>query len=67
MELNNGGEVDWDWDQQGREEFDGWRLRQFARSTGADPSLDDLLAAARSRADLMEVRTGVFVLAVEGG
>jgi hypothetical protein len=48
IELDTGEEVDFDWDTQGRAVFDGWRLRQFARSAGEDRlSPESLVEAAR--------------------
>lgn len=50
VQLFSGEIIDFDWDEDGREIFDGWRLLQFARTLGAEElSEDALVALARRR------------------
>ncbi len=63
--LLTGGEIDFDWDDHGRETFDGWRLARFAQSVGELTREAELVAAARSMRQLSEVRLGWFVLLPE--
>lgn len=63
IEFTSGAEVDFDWDQRRREVFDGWRLRQFARSIGQPVDSDDqLIQAMRSDERFMETDHGWFAL-----
>lgn len=66
IELDTGEEVDFDWDAEGRPIFDGWRLRQFARSAGEERfSTDSLVEAARqlvAKGVLAETPDGWFRL-----
>jgi hypothetical protein len=65
FELSSGALVDFDWDQEGRETFDVWRLRQFAQSIGyPDATQEELAEAARSEVLLEETRPGWFALAL---
>jgi len=63
LELRSGAVVDFDWDDQSREVFDGWRLQQYARSTGAHHlSGPVLVEAARADARLQETRESWFAV-----
>ena len=65
FELSSGEVVDFDWDEEGREVFDAWRLMSYARSRGIESeSVDSLREAARGVAGLVEVRPGWFGLAL---
>jgi hypothetical protein len=63
VDLDSGTVVDFDWDQDPREVFDGWRLQRFAKSLG-DPGVaaGALVDAARRDVRLHETRSGWFAL-----
>lgn len=68
FELASGEIVDFDWDVDGREVFDAWRLMSYARSRGFESGTEDSLSeAARRMAGLTEVRPGWFALAFVAG
>ena len=65
FEFASGEVVDFDWDQDGREVFDAWRLMSYARSLGIEPESEEPLRdAARETAGLFEVRPGWFALSL---
>lgn len=68
FELATGEIVDFDWDAEGREVFDAWRLMMYARSRGIQSESEDSLRdAARGMVGLTEFRPGWFALALAGG
>lgn len=61
VDLDSGTVVDFDWDQDSREVFDGWRLQRFAKSLGdSGVAASTLVDAARRDARLHETRSGWF-------
>lgn len=65
FDLISGEIVDFDWDADGRESFDAWRLKIYADSLGfGSESQDSLRDAARRTAGLTEVRPGWFAFIV---
>lgn len=63
VDLDSGAVVDFDWDQEAREVFDGWRLQVFTRSVSdAGAPANALLEAARRNVDLDETRPGWFAI-----
>lgn len=63
VDLDSGAVVDFDWDQDLRQVFDGWRLQQFAKSIGAPcVAIGDLVDAARRDVRLCETRSGWFAV-----
>jgi hypothetical protein len=64
VDLLSGEVIDFDWDQSGREVFDGWRLQRFARSLDVSGLPESaLVEAARRDARFEEVRPGWFAIA----
>ena len=64
IDLDSGAVVDFDWDQDSCEVFDGWRLQRFAKSLGdADAPASVLVNAARRDVRLEETRSGWFAIA----
>ena len=62
----SGEVIEFDWDAQGREVFDGWRLAGYAASRSSRHlSERDLLDAAHRSPGLVEVRPGWFALSTE--
>lgn len=65
IEFESGAEVDFDWDQERRETFDGWRLQQFARSIGhPDIGQDELVDALESDTRFVSTEPGWFAVAL---
>lgn len=63
VDLDSGTVVDFDWDQDSREVFDGWRLQRFAKSLGdSGVSESALVDAARRDVRLNETRSGWFAV-----
>ncbi len=62
IDFLSGAEVDFDWDSDRREVFDGWRLRAFALSVGQMASIEELVGVARADRRFVEVRPGWFAL-----
>ncbi|GAA4623206.1 DUF6896 domain-containing protein [Cellulomonas oligotrophica] len=66
FELESGATVDFDWDAQGREIFDAWRLCRFARSLGEEHiASGSILDAALGDSRLQEVKPGWFAVACD--
>lgn len=67
IERADGALIDFDWDPEGREVFDAWRIRKFGRSTGGiDVAETALLQACRElveQGELVEDSPGWFRLA----
>jgi len=62
VEFNTSEVVDFDWDVDLRETFDGWRLQKFATSVGETATAAQLVRAARKSRVLDEVAPGWFAL-----
>lgn len=66
-ELDTGAEVDFDWNEDGRAEFDAWRVHRYARSVGeheiTESEIVDALRALESDGVLYQVRKGWFQIA----
>jgi hypothetical protein len=62
IEVTGGEIVDFDWDIDGREVFDGWRLRRYARSRGEDFPEASLVTAARALDGIVETQPGWFAM-----
>ncbi|AEI10676.1 DUF6896 domain-containing protein [Cellulomonas gilvus] len=61
VELDSGAIVDFDWDEDMREVFDGWRLQNFAESLGdSGVAASALVDAARRDPCLRETTSGWF-------
>lgn len=63
VDLDSGAVVDFDWDQDSREVFDGWRLQRFAKSLGdSGVAASALVDAARRNVLLHETTSGWFAV-----
>ena len=62
VELMSGEIIDFDWNADGNEIFDGWRLRRYALSRGEDFREADLVTAARADDGIVETEPGWFTL-----